>query len=339
MDRGARRVNDAAMLRRLLIAVSALALVLVAGFSAVIGLDAPAAPPVLAAGNSIPGIAQWNFGELPRFQTLKARDGAPLNYRLYPGPADRAVVLVHGSTGTDASMMKVAQALQAAGASVYAISLRGHGGSGTRNGDVSYIGQLEDDLADLLEGLGLDKTGVRRTLAGFSAGGGFVLRVAGGRHSRLFDDYLAISPFIAADSPTNRPGSGGWAGVALPRIVALSVLDGIGLPWFQSLPAIHFATDAKADDRRTPVYSFRLMANLQLGRDWKAVLGSIAAPTTIVIGDADELFVARQFQPLLQAINPRIGLAVVPGESHLGMIADPPALAAITVAWRKLSGA
>ena len=206
-------------------------------------------------------------------QTVKARDGAPLNYRLYPGRPDRAVVLVHGSSGTDASMLKLAQALQAAGASVYAVSLRGHGGSGTSNGDVSYIGQLDDDLADLVKGAGLDKPGMHRTLAGFSSGGGLVLRIAGGPQAGLFDDYLALSPYIAPDSPTNKPNSGGWAGVALPRIVALSLLDGFGLPWFQGLPAVHFATAAKADSNRTPVYSFRLAASLQLGRDWRARAG------------------------------------------------------------------
>ena len=185
------------MLRRILIAAGILVLAMVAGFTAVIAFNAPTAPPVLAAGNSIPGIQQWNFAELPKVQTVKARDGAPLTYRLYPGRPDRAVVLVHGSSGTDASMLKLAQALQAAGASVYAISLRGHGGSGTSNGDVSYIGQLDDDLADLVKGLGLDKPGVHRTLAGFSSGGGLVLRIAGGPQAGLFDDYLAISPYIA----------------------------------------------------------------------------------------------------------------------------------------------
>ena len=56
--------------------------------------------------------------------------------------------------------------------------------------------------------------------------------------------------------------------------MALSVLNGFGLPWFQGLPAVHFATPAKADENRTPIYSFRLMASLQLGRDWRAVLAS-----------------------------------------------------------------
>jgi non-heme chloroperoxidase len=323
------------MLRLIFIALGVLVLIVVSAFAAVIAFDSPAVPPVLAAGESIPGMAQWNFAELPKVQTLKARDGAPLNYRLYPGRTDRTVVLVHGSTGSGVEMLKLAQALQAAGATVYAISLRGHGGSGTANGDVSYRGQLDDDLADLVKGLGLDKPGVHRTLAGFSSGGGLVLRIAGGPQAGLFDDYLAISPYIAQDSPTNKPNSGGWASVASPRIMALSLLDGFGLPWFQGLPAVHFATAAKADNNRTPVYSFRLLASLQLGRDWRAVLARIGAPTQIVVGADDELFNADQFQPMMQAINPRIGVTVVPNQGHLSMIADPAAVTAIAATWRK----
>lgn len=326
------------MFRRILIVAGLLVLTVVGTLAAVIAFNAPAAPPVLAAGNAIPGIEQWNFAELPKVQSVRARDGAPLKYRAYPGRPDRAVVLVHGSSGTDASMMKLAQALQAAGASVYAIDLRGHGGSGTVNGDVSYLGQLDDDLADLVKGLGLDKAGIHRSLIGFSSGGGFVLRIAGGRQAALFDDYLAISPYIAQDSPTNKPNSGGWAGVAVPRIIALSLLDDLGLPWFHGLPAVHFATTAKASDTRTPVYSFRLAASLQLGRDWRSVLARITRPAQIVVGASDELFNAEQFQPLVQAVNARIGVTVAPNQTHLGMIAHPAAIQAIAAAWRKLAG-
>jgi non-heme chloroperoxidase len=330
------------MLRRLLIAAAAVVVVVVAGLAAVIAFNAPSPPPVLAAGNTIPGITQWNFAKLPKPQTLKARDGAPLNFRLYPGRPDRVpdrvIVLVHGSSGTDVSMLKLAQALQAAGATVYAISLRGHGGSGTANGDVSHIGQLDDDLADLVKGLGLEKPGIRRTLMGFSSGGGFVLRIAGDKQAGLFNDYLAISPYIDQDSPTNKPDAGGWADVAVPRLITLSLLGSAGLPWFQDLPVVHFATDAKPSNTRTPVYSFRLAASLQLGRNWRGVLARISAPTEIVIGANDELFNADQFKPMLQSINPRIGVTIVPNETHLGMIADPPATAAITAAWRKLAG-
>jgi non-heme chloroperoxidase len=338
MDRVSRRDDYGDMLRKTLIAAGVLALLVVAGFAGAIAFDSPRAPPTLAAGNSIPGMAAWNFAEIPRPQSVKARDGAPLNYRLYPGRADRAVVLVHGSTGSGLEMHKVAQALQAAGATVYAIALRGHGGSGTRNGDVSYRGQLDDDLADLVKALALDKPGIQRTLAGFSSGGGLVLRIAGGRYAGLFNDYLAISPYVAPDSPTNKPNSGGWAGAAMARITALALLDGLGLHWFQGLPAIHFATPARADDNRTPVYSFRMVASLQLGLDWRAVLARIAAPTRIVIGANDELFNADQFQPTLQAVNPRIAVTVVPNEGHLSMLSNPAATAAIAAAWKMLAG-
>jgi len=325
-------------LRRLFLTLAAVVALAASALAAAIALDSPKAPPVLAAGNSIPGIQQWNFAELPKVQSIKARDGAPLNYRLYPGRADRAVVLVHGSTGSGAEMLKLAQALQAAGATVYSISLRGHGGSGTRNGDVSYRGQLEDDLTDLVNGTGIDKIGVRRSLIGFSSGGGFALRVAAGPQAGLFHDYIAVSPYIGQDAPTNKPDAGGWAGVALPRIVALSILDGFGLPWFQDLPAIHFATDARADDRRTPVYSFRLMANLQLGRDWRTALARIAKPTVIVVGARDELFNADRFEPMLRSTNPKISAVVVPEQTHLGMIADPVAVRAVAAEWRRLAG-
>ena len=113
-------------------------LVMVVGFGGVIAFSGPGELPRLPAGDSLPGMSTWNMAELPPVQRVTARDGAPLAYRVYPARPDRAVVLIHGSSGTNISMHKSAQALQAAGATVYSISLRGHGGSGTANGDTSY---------------------------------------------------------------------------------------------------------------------------------------------------------------------------------------------------------
>src|SRR5215471_14211922 len=117
--------------RRALLAFAALLVVIVAGLASVVAFDSPAPLPRLAAGDTLPGIEKWNMAELPAVARVTARDGAPLTWRLYPGLKDRAVVLVHGSSGASISMHKIAQALQAAGATVYSISLRGHGGSGT----------------------------------------------------------------------------------------------------------------------------------------------------------------------------------------------------------------
>jgi pimeloyl-ACP methyl ester carboxylesterase len=267
-------------MRRLAIGVAILALLIVSGVLAIIAFNSPVAPPRLFAGDSLPGLADWNTAEIPEVQRVAMRDGAPLTYRLYPGRKDRAVVLVHGSSGASYSMHKVAQALQAAGATVYSISLRGHGGSGTRNGDSSYRGQLDDDLVDFVKATGLASPGIHRTLIGFSSGGGFVLRTASGRHAAAFDDYVSVSPYIAYDSPTARPSGGGWVGLALPRFLALSVLDGLGLPWFQGLPVVHLATEASADDNRTPVYSYRLLTGMHLDRQWRAEIARIDRPSS-----------------------------------------------------------
>ncbi|HSI00501.1 MAG TPA: alpha/beta fold hydrolase [Reyranella sp.] len=305
--------------------------------AAVIAFSGPGAIPRLAAGDSIPGFAAWNRAEIPEVRFVAARDGAPLTYRLYPGRADRAVVLVHGSSGASLSMHKSAQALQAAGASVYAISLRGHGGSGTVNGDTSYLRQLDDDLVDFVTAVGLADAKAHRTLVGFSSGGGFVLRVASGRHRADFDAYLAVSPHIGQGAPTVKPNAGGWVSVAVPRLIGLSLLDAFGLPWFQDLPVIRFATDAAPSESRTPVYSFRLAAGLQVPRDWRAALARIDRPAAVVVGENDELFNAAAFQPLFAALNPRIAVTLQPGLGHLDMIADPRGTTAVAAVWQRLA--
>ena len=324
-------------LGRVTIALAVLPATVAAALAAVIALDSPAPIPRLLAGDSLPGYSGWNVAEIPEVRQVTARDGAPLTYRLYPARPDRAVVLVHGSSGTSFSMHKVAQALQAAGATVYAIDLRGHGGSGTANGDSSYRGQLDDDLADFVKATGMSDAKIHRTLVGFSSGGGFVLREANGPNRVLFDAYIAVSPFIAHDSPTERPATGGWTSVAVPRLVALSLLDAAGLPWFQGLPVVRFATDAKPSESRTPLYSFRLLTGMQLGRQWRAAIAGIDRPAIVIVGAKDELFFADQFQPLFGELNPRIAVIVQPGDGHLDMITDPKACAAISSEWKRLS--
>ena len=89
---------------------------------------------------------------MPPLSRFAARDGTDLAYRHYParGPASgKIAVLVHGSSGSSAAVQALADALAAHGIETYAPDVRGHGGSGTR-GDIGRIGQLEDDMADLV---------------------------------------------------------------------------------------------------------------------------------------------------------------------------------------------
>ncbi|MEJ0023274.1 MAG: alpha/beta fold hydrolase [Alphaproteobacteria bacterium] len=86
-------------------------------------------------------------------------------------------MLVHGSSGSSAAVHKLARALSSAGVTVFAPDIRGHGASGP-HGDIAYLGQLDDDMADLTAHLvpNCGRTNAR-LLAGHSSGGGFVLRI------------------------------------------------------------------------------------------------------------------------------------------------------------------
>ena len=141
----------------------------------------------------------------------------------------------------------IAKALAAGGVTAVAVDFRGHGASGTR-GDVAYLGQLDDDLADLIAELRKANPAARFSLIGHSAGGGFALRVAGeplGGRIRPFRAALALSRLFRADQPAGG-GPGLWASPDLPRIIATVLLGRLGVDWPQSLPVIAFANPPEA---------------------------------------------------------------------------------------------
>ncbi|MEJ0042867.1 MAG: alpha/beta fold hydrolase [Rhizomicrobium sp.] len=231
-----------------------------AALAAVIAFSTPKTPPAMASVSK--PFAGLDFSGLPPKRHYTARDGTALAYRAYPGDPKRIVVLIHGSSGTAANMHLVAKAIAARGATVYALAMRGHDGTG-RSGDIDYIGQLDDDLVDFLKTLGPHGEGQTRTLLGFSSGGGFALRFAGSANGALFDRLILVAPQFPYFAPTMRQGAGGWASLALPRLVALSILNRIGITAFNGLPVLAMAVDRArlAQTGLTPVYSYRMLRN------------------------------------------------------------------------------
>lgn len=83
---------------------------------------------------------------------FKARDGIELSLLHFAVDAPRGVVvLMHGSTYNGKRYANLAKAIHRQGFEVLLPDWRGHGQSGGKRGDCDYIGQLEDDLADLLD--------------------------------------------------------------------------------------------------------------------------------------------------------------------------------------------
>ena len=269
---------------------------------------------------------QIDLADLPALTRFVARDGTALAYRAYPGGNDRIAVLVHG-TGTESSVMNaLAKTLQVAGASVYALDLRGHGSSG-RRGDIDYISQLDDDLADFVASIRPAYPRAALTLIGFSGGGAFALRVAGGVYGDLFDRYILISPAIVYPSPLARPNAGGWATPYLPRIVGLMVLDRLGIHWFDGLDAIVFAIPP-GNPNLTGHYSFRLTMNLNSG-DYAGALQRARKPISVIAGANDDQFYAERYAAELQPAKPDLTVELVPGMDHVDMLIKPAALAAL----------
>ena len=310
-------------MRKLLYALLGLLIVLIVSPIAVIAFNGPAVPPTMA---SMTAPASQVHPEFPSPRTFKARDEASLQYYAYPAASDRVAVLVHGSAGPGTSMHALAEALRAAGVTAYVLDIRGHGGSG-RRGDIDYVGQLDDDLADFVAQLGPRSSGETRTLIGFSAGAGFAIRFAGGPQGFLFDRYIFLAPILPG-APTLRANAGGWTNIALPRLLTIALLDRLNVHWFDGFPVISYAIPPEASQAMTGSYSFRLMMNFGAGRDYEAYLKNIRRPAIVLVGDADEQVVAGQFAPLLERLGVKIPVTVVANMTHADMIREPVAFQA-----------
>jgi alpha-beta hydrolase superfamily lysophospholipase len=289
---------------------------------AVIAFDAPVSPPpMLSMADSLKPIGSPEF---PAPRQFRARDGAALQYYAYPAETDKVAILIHGSAGPGTSMHALAETLRAAGVSAYVLDIRGHGGSG-RRGDIDYIGQIDDDLADFVVQLGPATSGETRTLVGFSAGAGFTLRFAGGPYGTLFDRYVFLAPILPG-SAAWRPNAGGWVNIALPRLITIAYLGRAGIHWFDGLPVISYAVSADPSRDTTASYSYRLSTNFGAGRLYESYLKNLRRPAAILVGDSDEQVVADQFAPLLERLGVIIPVTIVPGMKHADMIARPEAL-------------
>jgi pimeloyl-ACP methyl ester carboxylesterase len=287
---------------------------------AVIFFDAPASPPPMVS------MAQRHVdsGNVPAPRHFQGRDGASLQYYAYPAEPDKIAVLVHGTAGPSSSMGALAEALREAGVTAYVLDIRGHGGSG-RRGDIDYIGQLDDDVADFVTQLGPAKTGETRTLVGFSGGAGFSIRFAGGPYGLLFDRYVFLAPILPG-SAAWRPNAGGWVNIALPRLITIAYLGQMGIHWFDGFPVIAYAVSPDRTGEMTASYSYRLSANFGAGRSYEGYLKNLRRPAAILVGDADEQVVADQFAPYLQRLGVKIPVTILPDMRHTDMIFSPAAL-------------
>jgi len=207
-------------------------------------------------------------------------------------------------------------------AQVYTPDLRGHGPAPERRGDVDYINQLEDDLADLITLIQKDHPNAALIMGGHSSGGGLVIRFAGSRYGRQVDAYLLLSPFLKYNAPTMRPNSGGWAYANTARIAGLTMLNTMGIHWFDHLTAIEFNMPNEArDGTETLSYSHRLNTGYA-PRNYKKDLSAIKQSLLVAAGTKDESFIAEAFEPTISKYT-SAQVTLIPSLTHMGVVVSP----------------
>lgn len=266
-----------------------------------------------------------HYPEAPQLLKFSARDGISLSYRFYDSPCTDAVcILLHGSSAHGEYLHPLASYLSSRGAGqVYVPNLRGHYMSGTKRGDCSYVGHLEDDIVDLIQRMQLQKKKI--FLLGHSSGGGLAIRFAGGNHSIPICGYVLLSPAIPR-APTMRQGTaGGWASVHLLKLVFCLFFNAFGISWLNHLKVISFnKPKEECDGTETLTYSFRLNTSYHPRHPYQADIRAVEKKALVLIGAEDEANDPAKYSEIMQTSDQ--SLQVIEGVKHLDIVCDSKAM-------------
>ena len=273
-----------------------------------------------------------NLQTAPEPEQIEMRDGWSMPVRKYGTQDARKplLILVHGSGWNGLQYNAMAQNLSN-DAHVLAVDLRGHGATPERRGDVDYIGQMEDDLADLINAEAIE--GQQLVMLGHSSGGGLVVRFAGGVHGALIDKAVLLAPFLKYNAPSTRADAGGWAHLLLRRVIGLSILNGFGITALNHLTTIQFNMPAEVLDGpygtlATTSYSYRLNTGFAPREDYLSDIKALPE-FTLLVGSADEAFYAEKYEGVMRAVTDKGTYEIVNGVDHLGIIDADETAAAI----------
>ncbi len=258
----------------------------------------------------------------PEFFTLS--DNTRMAVRLFEGDGP-LVVVVHGSGGHGSGYNWLAEQFAAGGAKVVLPDLRGHGLTEGPRGDVQYIGQMEDDLAELITTYQED--GQEVIMVGHSSGGGLTIRFAGGAHGDMLDGAVLIAPFLKHDAPTSRTDAGGWAQPLVRRFIGLSMLNGVGITAANGMTVMEFnLPEGPLAETMTQAYSFRLNTSYGPRSDYLADVSKLPK-FQLIVGRDDEAFLAEAFEPAMTAATDKGTYHILDGVSHLDVFLNEEAAA------------
>jgi pimeloyl-ACP methyl ester carboxylesterase len=229
---------------------------------------------------------------------------------------EKPLVLLHGGFGTIDMFGQVLPML-AEKRKVIGVELQGHGHTADIDRPLSFE-QMADDIASLIEHLGLENTDI----FGYSLGGGVALQTAI-RHPKVVRKLVVVSAPYKSD---------GWYPEVRAGMRAMNAEAGkawVGSPMHQA----YVGVAPKPDDWSTVVAKMGQL--LGQDYDWSKDVAAIKAPTMIVVGDADAVRTAHavEFFELLGGGKRDAGwdgsgmsdarLAILPGITHYNIFSSP----------------
>ncbi len=271
--------------------------------------------------------------DLPDLQTFLARDSESLSYRVYSSSyKDKAIICLHGSGSHGEYLHDLAQYLSKEVGEVVVPNLRGHFGSGKIAGDCAYIGQLEDDIIDLIQELHLQSKKIY--LLGHSSGGGLAIRLAGSPYNKCIAGYILFAPAIPTASTMKKTAE--WADVSTLKIISLSILNSFGVEKFNHTPVISFHMPKEFQNgTETLSYTFNLNTSYHPRIPYDKDIKALGDRYVCFVGEEDELMVPLEYKNIMAALR----VEIIPNEKHLSLVLNQSVMKKVAEAIRDIDNA
>ncbi len=250
------------------------------------------------------------------------RDNRKLFAYKFSKKSPNTIILLHG-VGSSAYLYNRTAGLlqQSTQSDVFAIDMRGHGQSEGKAGDVDYINQYADDLADIIAVIRKEKPNGKIIIAGHSMGGGVILRYEMEKHKEKIDGILLFAPLIGHNSPAIPQGSPiendtiePFMKIHFARIIGLKMLNEINQHQHDSLPVLFFNLSESMPLRK---YTFR--ANMSMApENYIDGLKAVKVPMLVLIGSKDEAFMPETLKKAI-IVNSKGEVRIIEGATHNGV--------------------
>jgi non-heme chloroperoxidase len=257
---------------------------------------------------------------------LTARDKKQLFYRTIKSPRKKSalVIILHGSSYHGSYLIPLGLHLHEL-ADICIPDIRGHGKSGPL-GTCSYIGQLEDDLLDLIKKLSSNNNYQKIIIVGHSSGGGLAIRFAASKHKDLVHQLILLSPAIITAPTMNTPGAKSWAHINKIKIMELLALNAIGISRFNTTVVVKInKKQDQCDGSETLSYDYNLSVSMHPRIPYHKDLKTVAEKTTLLVGELDEINNPYAFEKLF----PKDRIQILSDTGHLDIVNNQDVIAEI----------